>query len=39
MREFLARARTNHGSLTDYVRGAGLTATDVNALRSALLSP
>jgi protein tyrosine/serine phosphatase len=38
MREFLTRARADHGSLTDYVRGAGLTATDVNALRSALLS-
>ena len=39
MRRFLALARLQHGSLTDYVSGAGLGRTEVDALRAALLSP
>ena len=38
MRGFLAGARSQHGSLTDYVRGIGFADRDVDALRSALLS-
>jgi protein-tyrosine phosphatase len=37
MRRFLALARLQHGSLTDYVNGAGLGGTEVDALRAALL--
>ena len=37
MRRFLARARSEYGSLTDYVRGAGLTGQAVDAMRSTLL--
>jgi hypothetical protein len=38
MRRFLALARSRHGSLTDYVYGAGLGVPEVAALRVALLS-
>ena len=38
MRRFLALARTNYGSLAEYVVGAGLSGDDVDGLRSTLLS-
>jgi protein-tyrosine phosphatase len=38
MRRFLALARSQHGSLTDYVHGAGLGFAEVDSLRAALLS-
>jgi hypothetical protein len=39
MRGFLVGARSRYGSLTDYVRTAGLAEGEIDALRSALLSP
>ena len=37
MRRFLALARAEHGSLTDYVRAAGLPAGVLDALRATLV--
>ncbi len=38
MRRFLALARSTYGSLTDYVHGVGLAGSQIDTLRTTLLS-